>query len=242
MMGIRAPRTCQTISEKTGANDGRPRIGTAEWVGRDTVESCRSLDVNRLHARAVCAPAGRVAGNGRATARRSLGSICGPRPTGCISPIACASPVATGRTCRDRPHRPCRLPLRWVAALFHLSRLVNGVACGRRVAKLHGPGRYFLCRHCYRLGHASQGEDTWDRALRCANKIRQRLGGDPVWLRLSAKAERHVEADLRPPARASLRDRDAGRRSLRDPSRTAAVGDRQPPRRRRSNQKRSYWR
>ena len=48
-----------------------------------------------------------------------------------------------------------------------------------RVAKLHGPGRYFLCRHCYRLAHASQSEDAWDRALRRANKIRQRLGGDP---------------------------------------------------------------
>jgi hypothetical protein len=47
------------------------------------------------------------------------------------------------------------------------------------VAKLHGPGRYFLCRHCYRLGHASQIEDLWDRVLRRANKVRQRLGGEP---------------------------------------------------------------
>jgi hypothetical protein len=57
--------------------------------------------------------------------------------------------------------------------------VVNGVACRRRVAKLHGPGRYFLCRHCYRLAHASQSEGAWDRALRRANQIKQSLGGDP---------------------------------------------------------------
>jgi hypothetical protein len=52
-------------------------------------------------------------------------------------------------------------------------------ACGRRVAKLYGPGRYFVCRHCNRLSYASQNESALDRALRSANKIRQRLGGDP---------------------------------------------------------------
>ena len=57
--------------------------------------------------------------------------------------------------------------------------VVNGIACGRRVAKLYGAGIYFLCRHCYRLAYASQREDRYDQALRRANNIRMRLGGEP---------------------------------------------------------------
>jgi len=57
--------------------------------------------------------------------------------------------------------------------------VVNGIICGRRVTKLYGATRYFLCRHCYRLAYASQREDRYDRALRRANDIRIRIGGDP---------------------------------------------------------------
>ena len=48
--------------------------------------------------------------------------------------------------------------------------------CGRRVTKLHLSRRYFLCRHCNQLAYASQYEHPWKRALRRANKLRQRLG------------------------------------------------------------------
>lgn len=51
--------------------------------------------------------------------------------------------------------------------------------CDRRVAKLYGAGKYFLCRHCHRLDYASQSEGEFDRLLRKANKIRTSLGGEP---------------------------------------------------------------
>jgi hypothetical protein len=89
-----------------------------------------------------------------------------------------------------------RLPIQQISSVVGSRRLqlVNGIACRRRVAKLHGPGgyflcRYFLCRHCYRLAHASQSEGAWHRALRRANKIWERLGGDPGTADLPLKPE-----------------------------------------------------
>jgi hypothetical protein len=77
-------------------------------------------------------------------------------------------------------------PIVWIPCRFGGARpyfvcpgIVNGIACGRRVSKLYGAGTYFLCRHCYRLAYTSQREDHYDRALRRANNIRMRLGGEP---------------------------------------------------------------
>jgi hypothetical protein len=53
-----------------------------------------------------------------------------------------------------------------------------GKECQRRVAKLYLSNRYFLCRHCSQLTYTSQWEQPWERALRRANKLRQRLGID----------------------------------------------------------------
>jgi len=50
--------------------------------------------------------------------------------------------------------------------------------CGRRVAILYGGG-IFACRHCYQLGYPSQRETYDDRALRKANRIREKLGWEP---------------------------------------------------------------
>ena len=56
--------------------------------------------------------------------------------------------------------------------------LCPAVGCGRRVAVLFGGG-VFACRHCYRLVYPSTREDGWDRAIRRADTIRDRLGWQP---------------------------------------------------------------
>ena len=64
--------------------------------------------------------------------------------------------------------------LRWSAAVVFIC---PGAGCGRRVAVLYGPGRYFLCRHCYGLSYESQRDNQMDWALHRAQSIRERLGG-----------------------------------------------------------------
>jgi hypothetical protein len=80
----------------------------------------------------------------------------------------------------DERVRIVRVPCRYggTRPYFICPGVVNGTLCGRRVSKLYGPGRYFLCRHCCRLAYASQSEDVLNRSVRRANKIKRRLGGN----------------------------------------------------------------
>jgi len=73
------------------------------------------------------------------------------------------------------------VPLTWTACNFGGERpwfMCPGAGCDQRVAVLYGPGRYFLCRHCYDLVYESQREDKTHRALRRVQKIRERLRGN----------------------------------------------------------------
>ena len=157
-----------------GLGSGRPGES-----GRDTVEACRSLDANRLH-REGCLRAGWAGGWQWTHDGEQVASI-GLRAESDRLHLSYRVRVGSGGwedvaetvrvahvACRHGGTRP----------YFVCPGMVNGVVCGRRVSKLYG-GRYFLCRRCHRLAYASQSEDVWDRAFRRANKIRQRLGGDP---------------------------------------------------------------
>lgn len=52
------------------------------------------------------------------------------------------------------------------------------LGCGRRVAVLFS-GNVFACRHCHQLVYRSQREQSNDRAISYADKIRNRLGWGP---------------------------------------------------------------
>lgn len=154
--------------------------GRRSGSGRSKVEACRSIDVNRLH-REGCLRGGWMGGwqwtvdgekvasiNLRAEAER-LHLTYRARIGGGDWKDVAESVGIVRVVCRYGGARP----------YFICPGVVNGRACGRRVTKLYGPSRYFLCRHCNRLAYISQSEGNLDRALRRANKIRQRLGGDP---------------------------------------------------------------
>jgi hypothetical protein len=154
--------------------------GRQSGTGRAKVESCRSLDVNRLY-REGCLRSGwsgiwqwtrdgeRVAWINLLAAFDRLDLTYSVRIGGGDWQEINESVRVVHAGCSYGGARP----------YFICPGVVNGRVCGRRVAKLYAPGRYFLCRHCNRLSYSSQSEGTLDRILRRANKIRQRLGGDP---------------------------------------------------------------
>ena len=124
-----------------GFGSGRP-----SGSGRGKVEACRSIDVNRLH-REGCLRAG------------WSGSWQWTRDGERVAWISLrAEPARLHLTYRVRVNggdwedvaetvRIVRVGCRFggVRPYFNCPGVVNGIACGRRVAKRYGPGRYFLC-------------------------------------------------------------------------------------------------
>jgi hypothetical protein len=151
------------------------------WTGtKHTVESNRSLDINRLN-RAGCLRPGYWGGWEWTRDSERVASIRFRRDGDRL--VLSYRVRQHGEEWQDveQPTRIVWMPCRIGGSrpYFVCPGIVNGIACGRRVAKLYGGGTYFLCRHCYRLAYASQREDRYDRALRRANNIRMRLGGEP---------------------------------------------------------------
>ncbi len=156
--------------------------GSGNWYRFDkktTTGECHSVDVRDLHREGLLA-SGRSFTLRWSRAERETGSIRG-------AVIGEEEPERVILTYRHRAspggewgevREP--VPLAGTACNFGGERpwfVCPGAGCGRRVAVLYGPGRYFLCRHCYDLVYESQRESSMYRALRRAQAIRERLGG-----------------------------------------------------------------
>jgi hypothetical protein len=156
--------------------------GSGNWYRFDkktTTGECQSVDVRYLHRN----------GHLKSGHHFSLRWSRAGRETGSIRGVVSGDGRPDQVTLLYRHRRgpggewedvqePVRLS--WTACNFGGERpwfICPGAGCNRRVAILYGPGRYFLCRHCYDLVYESQRENGMSRALRRAQAIRERLGG-----------------------------------------------------------------
>jgi len=157
-------------------------VGSDNWYRFDkktTTGECQSMDVRYLHREGLLKP-GHWFSLRWSRAGRETGSIRG-------AVLGNEKPEQVILTYRHRSGpggewEDVREPvaLSWTACNFGGERpwfVCPGAGCGRRVAVLYGPGKYFLCRHCYDLVYESQRENKMYRALRRAQTIRERLGG-----------------------------------------------------------------
>jgi hypothetical protein len=142
---------------------------------KTTTDECHSLDVRKLHREGLLKSGGWFCSSW-SRAGRETASIRGfVYPDRVVLSYRHRSGLGGEWEDVEEP-----VSLEWTPCNFGGERpwfICPGVACGRRVAILYGPGKYFLCRHCYDLSYESQRKDKKDRALRRAQKIRKRLGG-----------------------------------------------------------------
>lgn len=154
--------------------------GSGRYGGKNKVQHCRSLDVNKMNKAGGLKPGfsgswqwsedgEKVASIGFSSSENRIDLNYKYRSYG-DDWQSVEHPVAILWS-------PCRYG--GERAYFRCPGVVNGHHCGRRVVKLYMGGKYFLCRHCYNLAYASQSETRADRLLRRANKRRMALGGEP---------------------------------------------------------------
>jgi hypothetical protein len=165
------------------------------WKGAGTVDGTRAIDVMKL-ARAGC-----LAHSQRRTLQWILrdGSTAWVLVTGGREAIRLDYRIRLARG--DWEAVSQRVPIRWTSCRFGGEQpwficdvSINGVYCGRRVAKLYSGGRLFACRHCYRLSYAVQRGGQMDRAHRHLARLHRKIGADydspgmppppkPKWMR-----------------------------------------------------------
>jgi hypothetical protein len=166
------------FGKKLEENSSVGGVGSGSWYRfnkKSTTDECQSIDVRYLHRNGLLKPDHYFS---------LLWSRAG-RQTGSIGGVAHRDQVTLlyrhrrgqGGEWEDIKET---VPLDWRACNFGGERpwfTCPGPGCGRRVAVLYGPGKYFLCRHCYDLTYQSRRDNKMYRALHRAQKIREQLGG-----------------------------------------------------------------
>ena len=163
-----------------GLGSGRPA-----GFGRDKVESCRFIDVYKLH-REGCLKSGWRGGWQWSQDGEKVASI-NLRTEDSFLHLSFRARVGGGVW--EDVEETVRIDR--VSCQFGGSRpyfICPGVTCGRRVAKLHGAGRYFLCRH------AERRKELEHRPLIRAQAFGQSL--DPNKLEGLARYEVHLDRKL----------------------------------------------
>jgi hypothetical protein len=157
-------------------------VGSGNWYRfekKTTTNECHRVDVRHLHREGLLKP-GRWFSLRWSRAGRETGSI-----RGVVSRHGQPEQITLlyrHRSGLDGEWEEVQEPVRlsWTKCNFGGERpwfVCPNAGCGRRVAILYGPGRYFLCRHCYDLAYQSQRDNAMNRALHKAQFIRERLGG-----------------------------------------------------------------
>lgn len=168
-----------------GKKSGRKTLGgtgSGNWYRaskKTTTGECHGVDVRYLYRHGLLKPGGWFSLRW-SRGEREAGSIGGNvegagRPERVI--LSYRSRSGPGSEWEEVQES---ISLTWTACNFGGERpwfICPGAGCGRRVAVLYGPGKYFLCRHCYDLTYESQLENAMHRALGKAQAIRERLGG-----------------------------------------------------------------
>ena len=139
---------------------------------RETTDDHRSIDVRRWHRDGLLTP-GRTFNLRWSQDGRVVATI-GVR-TGSDRVVLTYRHQSSGEGWQDKCYP---IQLNWTSVHYGGKRpwfLCPAIDCGRRVAILYLDG-VFACRHCRRLVYESQRETPDARAVRQANKIRERLG------------------------------------------------------------------
>lgn len=155
-------------------------VGSGDWYRFDkktTTAECHSVDVCYLYRHDLLRNGHRFSlrwSRGEKQTAAISGAVCGSHPNRVVFLYRYRPPDGEWEDVQEP------VELAWTPCNFGGERpwfLCPGMDCGRRVAVLYGPGRYFLCRHCYDLRYESQRESKIYRALHRAQGIRKKLGG-----------------------------------------------------------------